>query len=303
MTAERTDWLKRRQTGIGGSDVAAILGLSKWKTPLDVYNDKIADTPIEDSNPSIEWGNRLEPVIRQKFSDVTGLSVTVPAQTFRHPEHSFMIANVDGLLPDGSVLEIKTARSGADWGEEGTDEIPEYYLTQVQHYMTVTGAKRCDVAVLIGASDFRIYHVQSDPELEAMLIEEERAFWKRVEERDPPAPRTYAEAATLFRVSTAKRIDASEEVAQATEELARIKIEADALKKREDEAKAKIMTYMKDADTLMLGTTILATWKTSKPAARFDSASFKAKHPDLYHEFLKTGEPSRRFLLKYKLES
>ena len=303
MTAERTEWLKRRQTGIGGSDVAAILGLSKWKTPLDVYNAKIEETPSEESNPSIEWGNRLEPVIRQKYSDVTGLSVKCPNETFRHPEHSFMIANVDGICSDGRILEIKTARTGADWGEEGTDEIPDYYLTQVQHYMTVLGAQCCDVAVLIGASDFRIYHVKADPELEAMLIEEERAFWKRVEERDPPAPRTYAEAATLFRVSTAQRIDANEEVAQAAEELARIKIEADALKKREDEAKAKITTYMKDADTLMLGTTILATWKTSKPAARFDSASFKAKHPDLYHEFLKTGEPSRRFLLKYKLES
>lgn len=191
-TSERLEWLKNRQTGIGGSDVAAILGLSKWKTPLDVYNAKIAENPVEESNASIEWGNRLEPVIRQKYADVTGIPVTIPNTTFRHPEHPFMIANVDGLLPDGSVLEIKTARSGADWGEEGTDEIPEYYLTQVQHYMAVTGAKMCDVAVLIGASDFRIYHVDFDPEIAAMLIEEEKAFWQRVIDRNPPAPRTYA---------------------------------------------------------------------------------------------------------------
>lgn len=56
-SAERLEWLKNRQTGIGGSDVAAILGLSKWKTPLDVYNDKIAENPVEESNASIEWGN------------------------------------------------------------------------------------------------------------------------------------------------------------------------------------------------------------------------------------------------------
>lgn len=301
-SAERLEWLKTRQTGIGGSDVAAILGLSKWKTPLDVYNAKIAENPVEESNASIEWGNRLEPVIRQKYADVTGIPVTIPNTTFRHPEHPFMIANVDGLLPDGSVLEIKTARSGADWGEEGTDEIPEYYLTQVQHYMAVTGAKMCDVAVLIGASDFRIYHVDFDPEIAAMLIEEEKAFWQRVIDRNPPAPRTYAEASAAFPRSKAQAVEASDEILHEAIELESVNRQIDELKERKEELQGLITSFMGESDTLATAGRTIATWKTSKPRVTFDSATFKAKHPDLYAQYLKEGVASRRFLLKIKSE-
>lgn len=303
MTSEeRLEWLKNRQTGIGGSDVAAILGLSKWKTPLDVYNDKIAEKPIEESNPSIEWGNRLEPVIRQKYADETGLTVTIPNQTFRHPEHSFMIANVDGLLPDGSVLEIKTARSGADWGEEGTDEIPEYYLTQVQHYMAVLGAKRCDIAVLIGASDFRIYHVDFDPEVAAMLIEEEKAFWQRVVTRNPPAPRTFAEAQIAFPRSKKQSLEASVEVATAAAELALVQTKMRELAAKEKELKGVITSFMGESDTLSLHGQTIATWKTSQPGFAFDSETFKAENPEIYSQYLKEKKESRRFLLKLKAE-
>jgi phage-type endonuclease len=62
-------WLKARQTGIGGSDVAPILGISKWTTPLDVYNEKVADTPTEKDSDPMEWGRRLEPVIRQAYAE------------------------------------------------------------------------------------------------------------------------------------------------------------------------------------------------------------------------------------------
>ena len=300
--SDRLAWLEQRRTGIGGSDVAAILGLSKWKTPLDVWKDQVEGGSEEEPTPSIEWGVRLEPVIRQKYSDVTGLAVECPQQTFRHPEHGFMIANIDGICSDGRLLEIKTARTSADWGEEGTDEIPDYYLTQVQHYMAVLGKELCDVAVLIGASDFRIYTVKADPELQAMLIREEAAFWKKVEERTPPAPRTYAETASSFPSSRAQKIEATDEVFQCIEELDEISRFIALAQKKKDDLMTKVTSFMGEADTLVMGDAILATWKTSKPRVSFDSATFKVKHPDLYTEYLKLGAANRRFLLKYKTE-
>ena len=290
-SAERLEWLKNRQTGIGGSDVAAILGLSKWKTPLDVYNDKIAENPVEESNASIEWGNRLEPVIRQKYADVTGIPVTIPNTTFRHPEHPFMIANVDGLLPDGSVLEIKTARSGADWGEEGTDEIPEYYLTQVQHYMAVTGSKMCDVAVLIGASDFRIYHVDFDPEIAAMLIEEEKAFWQRVIDRNPPAPRTYAEASAAFPRSKMHTVEASDEILHDAAELEAVNRQIEELKER----KAKSDTATQPIEEPPAASATVAHEPSTQSAT---SPIHKTAEPPLDESWLRayntgtTGEPN-----------
>ena len=80
----RAEWLKLRQIGIGGSDVAVLLGLSKWRTPLDVYNSKI-EAPEESDNASMEWGRRLEPVIREKYAEAVGTEVTIPPFMFQHP--------------------------------------------------------------------------------------------------------------------------------------------------------------------------------------------------------------------------
>lgn len=297
MTQTRIDWLKLRQSGIGGSDVAAILGLSKWRTPLDVYNSKVGEVSDEEDNASMEWGRRLEPVIRQAYSDKTGRAVECPGHLFRSGEHPFMIANVDGLCSD-RVLEIKTSRSGADWGEEGTDEIPEYYLTQVQHYMTVTRMELCDVAVLIGASDFRIYTVKNDPELAALLIDEERKFWHLVETKTPPAPRSLSEVAMAFPVSRPETIEASDEVAKALDTLRSAREEMAKVKEIESSALATIQGYMGTNESLGIGGQIVATWKSGKPVARLDSASLKAKMPDIYKQFLKLGAPVRRFTLK-----
>lgn len=292
----RLEWLKERQSGIGGSDVAAILGLSKWRTPLDVYNSKVGEVEEED-NVSMEWGRRLEPVIRQAYSDKTGRAVECPGHLFRSAEHPFMIANVDGLCSD-RVLEIKTSRTGADWGEEGTDEIPEYYLTQVQHYMTVTGKELCDVAVLIGASDFRIYTVKNDPELAALLIKEEEKFWECVQNRTPPAPRSLDEISKAFPVSRPETIEATDEVTKALDTLRAAREELAKAKEIESAALATIQGYMGTNESLGVGGQIVATWKSCKSVARLDSASLKAKMPDIYKQFLKLGTPVRRFMLK-----
>ncbi len=293
----RIEWLKARQTGIGGSDVAAILGVSKWRTPLDVYNSKIGEPVESEGNADTEWGHRLEPVVRQAYADYTGRAVECPETLFRSQENPFMIANVDGLCED-RVLEIKTARSGADWGEPGTDEIPEYYLTQVQHYMTVTGKKLCDVAVLIGKSDFRIYTVQDDPELAALLIEEEKKFWHLVETRTPPEPRSLSECKVAFPRSERAEIEASDEIAKTLTTLSKVEKDLSELKELEASLKAQVQAYMQANDTLTLCGQVVATWKSGKPVARLDSVGLKKAMPDIYNQFLKLGDPVRRFTLK-----
>ena len=305
IATARRDWLKQRQVGIGGSDVAPLLGMSKWRTPLDVYNDKTNDPDAidEKDNAAMEWGRRLEPVVRQAYSDATGKTVLVPDVMYRSVEHPFMIANIDGICEDGTIVEIKTARSGADWGEEGTNEIPQYYLTQVQHYMTVLGAPRCDVAVLIGSSDFRIYTVENDQELADLLIEEEAAFWERVQKKQPPEPRTFAEVSRTFSKSEGGKVSADGVTENLLRELVRVQDELKDLKIREEELKAGITSFMADKDTLVdsFGNT-LATWKESKPRVSFDSAALKKAMPDIWNQYAKTGDSYRRFLIKANFE-
>lgn len=186
LTAEQ---IATRQTGIGGSDAAAALGLSKRKTALQLYLEKrgqFADAdPIDEE--VIWWGNALEPVVRQKYAEKTGRVVLLPKDTLRHPEHHFMLAHVDGII-DGEPrgYEGKTAFHSTGWGEEGTDQIPRDALLQTHHYLTVTGFEVWDVAVLI-QRHFQIYEVQADPEMSEMLIAGEAEFMRRVREEDAPA--------------------------------------------------------------------------------------------------------------------
>ncbi len=288
-----------RRNYIGGSDAAAVLGISSWKTPLQVYREKRGELGSIPDNEPMLWGRALEPVIRQQYAERTGRVVRVPENIIAHQKHAFIRGNLDGVTDDHRVLEVKTARSGQDWGEPGTDEIPKEYLLQVQHYMAITGLKVADVAVLIGGSDFRVYEVPADRELQEMLIAGEAEFWQRVVDGNPPEPMSLADVQAKFgRTSKDAAIEASPEVLAAFETIKAIKEQIKAIETSQEASRAIIMKAMGEADTLTCGGRTIATWRLAKASNRFDSGAFKAAHPDLYEQFVKTGEPSRRFLIK-----
>ena len=110
LTAEQ---LQARSRGIGGSDAAVALGLSPWKSALELFHEKRAPAGSVENVPTepMRWGTLLEPVIRQEYSNRTGRVVRVPETTLVHPAHAFMLANVDGVTTDGRLLEVKTSRT------------------------------------------------------------------------------------------------------------------------------------------------------------------------------------------------
>ena len=176
-----------RRLGIGGSDAAAVLGLSKFKTPLQVYLDKIGQAPPREFGEEVEWGNRLEDDVLDAYRDRMGVDV-VPGVFLASDTHKFMLANLDGLASNGRVVEVKMVgyRSMHEWGDEGSDFVPTDYLCQAQHYLIVSGAPACDMAVLFGGQRLAIYTIAPDPEFHQLLIEREAEFWRHVETRTPP---------------------------------------------------------------------------------------------------------------------
>jgi len=297
---DREAWLLERMTGIGGSDAAAVMGLSKWRTPLDVFLDKRGEGSPVVENESMRWGTVLEPAIRQEYAERTGQVVRVPEAIIRHPQRPYMLATLDGVTDSGRLLEIKTARNAEGWGEVGTSDIPEAYLIQVQHYLTVTALSVADVAVLISGSDFRIYEVPADPELQDLIVGAESSFWRMVEAGEPPPPKTAEDAMRRFRtVRPGASVTATQEIEDIVANLARMRTAAAELEGMQDAHKALVMGFTGAAETLVdLKGNALVTWKQQKGAARFDTAAFKADSPDLYAEYVKAGEPTRRFLLK-----
>lgn len=301
-TMTKQEWLEKRRTGIGGSDVAAILGLNPWVTPLQVYQNKKGLWESEET-PSMDWGTRLEPVIRQKYCDVTGNQVSFDLPIFEHPEHKFMHASIDGLvMEEGNpaiVLECKTARTDIGWGDPGTDQIPEYYQTQVQHYMTVLNVNRCDVAVLIGGSDFRIYHVSNNPELAELLIEEEKDFWENHVLKDiPPEPRTAEDLQMIFPQSNGNSLEVSDEqkdLLDAVKRYSQNRAQISQLEKTIQEDENLIKKVMGDNEILNLKGKKIFSWKSTKPTKKFDLNRFKKEEPETYGKYMMPAQSSRRF--------
>lgn len=285
----REEFLARRKAGIGGSDIAAIAGLSPWRSPLDVYYDKVDPViDFEDALPvgktaSLYWGTVMEDAIGKAYTKLTGRKICHYNRMLVHPDHPYFIGDVDFLAycedgsrpakPKGEIItdlgiEIKTCRyPSEDWGEAGTDEVPMYYFCQCQWYMyLIPSIMRFDLVVLFGGSDMRIYTIRRDDAIIARLAEIGWQFWNNnVLPQLPPPPRSLDEVRMAFPTTTGRSMIASVELEQAVAEYATISAQRKAIEDREAEIKNKIAIAMADADLLTLpDETILVTFKEEK---------------------------------------
>jgi putative phage-type endonuclease len=159
------EWHAARARGVGGSEVAAILGLSPWESRFSLWHRKRGLASPVAQNDVMYWGTRLEDVIRGEWNLRHGDDAKAETVgTYHHADRPWQIANPDGRIAPKSaphsLLEVKTAYNDEGWGEPGTDEIPVYYRTQCLWYLDVFGLDVCHVAVLISGSDYREYRVE-----------------------------------------------------------------------------------------------------------------------------------------------
>lgn len=263
MTAtERETWLAERRRGIGSSDVAKILGLSKFGTALSVYLDKIGESTDGGMTPNQEWGLRLEPAMAAAVIDQYGWNLAkTPA--IIHREHRFMRSNPDRMRIDtaNEVVEFKTSRSADGWGEPETDEIPLDYQVQVQHQMEVCHAtyevETAWVFVLIGGADFRRYRIPYDPEFLPTILPALQEFWHRVETRTPPEPdwshpTTLESVQSLYKPMIGKSVALEDSCVPLATEYVRLGAEASAVSERRDAVKAQLIAAMGDAELAVL---------------------------------------------------
>jgi putative phage-type endonuclease len=298
----RKEWLRARTLGIGGSDVAAIAGLSRWKSRVEVYLEKTGERqPEEQPSEAAYFGTLLEDLVAQEFSRRTGLKVRRRNAILRHPEYPWMIANVDRLIVgEEAGLECKTASEYLrdEWAE---DRLPDAYMLQVQHYMAVTGYRKWWIAVLIGGNRFVHKCVERDDTIIDYLIQIESDFWNNhVLKRIPPAfdgsPASTELLSTLYptsRPGTAIELppDAEMWLERYEEALADEKEAAE----RKEEAANQLKALLGENEVGWIGSRKV-TWKTVT-SQRFDTKAFKEQYPDLYEKFAKPSE-SRRFTVK-----
>ena len=185
---ERGHWFLKRKQVVTATDIAAICGLSPYRSAFDVWLDKTRDDiPPDSTNAAMTWGNRLEPVVAAAYTEQYGIKVAKAEFIRKDFDGVPAGCTQDYVSEDGQInVEVKTARSGYAWGDPGSDQIPDYYLTQVTWQMGIAGQRMTHLAVLIGASDFRIYNVPFDQTFFDSLLDRAREFWKLVLSKTPP---------------------------------------------------------------------------------------------------------------------
>lgn len=279
-----------RQKYIGGSDIAGILGISPWQSPLDIYLNKTQGTPPLDPKKEkiFARGKRLEPYITDLLQDETGLQIICRNNRYKHPEYEYIAAEIDAETEQENI-EIKTVSPfmAKHWGEAGTDEIPVYYTAQAMHGLLVTGRQTCIIGALIGCDDFRIYRITRDDDTISAILEKEKQFWQMVCQRTPPPVTTTQDVLRLFDTDSGGSIEANPGVIASINNLRELKDSKKQLENAIDTYEQQIKIYMQDKTAITINNSPVIIWKTQK-SARFNQDEFKKIHPELYSQFKKT---------------
>ena len=306
---DRMEFLTARRLGIGGSDIGAIMGLSKWKSPVDVWLDKTGRTePDLEMSEAAYFGVELESFVATEYSKRSGNKVQRVNQMMRHPEHNWMLANIDrAVVADGSrarldkdgklvgikgLLECKTASAylEREWSDGSA---PLAYVAQCQWYMAVTGAEWCDLSVLIGGQKYVCHRIEREDRLIDAIIDAGYQFWfNNVLADVPPTPRTPEETLALFPTNASDDLVlASDDIMHALDEYQLLKQKAKSVDDEMAVVKAAIQSFIGPHSGLCdLQGSPLATWKQNKPsqktnwkdaAAEIKSELIEAGHDDL----------------------
>ena len=294
---------------IGGSDIGAILGLSRFRSPLEVWMEKTGKAVKQLDSLPLRFGSFAEEFVASEYSRSTGFELMHDESIHIHPEHSFMSAHIDRFIlgdgvgsPPNRILECKTANPFArgEWGEPGTDQVPMSYLCQCIWYMAVTGIEQCDLAVLFGNSDYRIYEVARDLELEALVIEKALHFWNEYVLKDTPPPaQTEGDYQSLFKKSDSnKTVEANPKTMELMRQLQSLSAQSSDVDEQITQIKQHIMNEMKEAEVLSFQCNVIATWRAPKPSFRLDGKRLEAEEKEIFERFKMPVQNSRRLVIK-----
>lgn len=297
----KEEWLSYRRLGIGGSDSSVILGINPYRSILRLWEEKTGRLEIDGFETQYQYfGHIMEDLVKKEFERNTGLKVRRSNFILQREAHSFMIANLDGIVKDEEgrrcVFEAKTASEfkKKEW-EKG---VPEEYMAQLQHYLAVTGFQKAYIAAIVGGNSFFHHVVERDDDYINDLIEKESAFWACVLDGIPPLPD--GSEATSKLLSEKYRDSIPDEV-ELPEEAETLLARYDKVVSVSDEAqkeKEKIVNHLKE----MLGRhekgyagSRIVSWKRVQKSI-LDTKKLKVELGEEYEKYL-TDSSYRRFMI------
>jgi putative phage-type endonuclease len=278
-----------RKTGIGGSDVASIMGLSPFKTALQLYYEKIAESFDIEEHDNLRRGRKLEKYILEEYASRTEETIEYDIPLLRHAEYPFLIGHIDGKIHGQNV--IIEAKSSALSPKAWENKIPDYYLVQIAHYAHIYNADRVDVPVLFNNWQYCCFSYYRDEELENRIKQACIDFWQNhILKGNPPPMQDIEDGALKYPYSNQdNNLEADATITNKIKELVENSKQIKELEKRETNLKLEIMEYMKDAERLTAPEGCLVSWKSNRQN-RLDISALKLDHPEIYSKYLKENE-------------
>jgi putative phage-type endonuclease len=302
---------KVRARGIGGSEIAAVAGVNPWSSPLDVWLRKTGRATEQPTTQHMARGTHLGPALAAWYEELTGHAVThrgAHERTRVCAEHPLVVATPDGIVhrttrdsaPE-AVLECKSPhwRSANDWGEPGTDQIPECYLPQVTWEMAATGLRRADVAALLDG-ELLIYTVPYDGALFDALLGVAESFWRDYVEADVAPPVDGSKSAREWLLREHPRavrdvIKGTEEHAAMVRELGRVTITLRDMEAHKECVRQQLMEAIGDHEGLTCAAGKVS-WRNNKSTMKTDwqALAMELSPPESLIQKYTTEQPGPR---------
>jgi putative phage-type endonuclease len=325
----RDEWLEVRRSGIGGSDLASVLGESKWTSPLALYANKTGLVQSNDNtNEAMEWGNALELAVAQRVAKVYDAAVVSWPVVLRSRSNPFMLANLDFLIVEPSedfpvgvvtewnseieppcevvnILEIKTTgivgRASREWED---DNVPLAYERQGNHYSIVTGIEGVVFAALVAGSGLQVRgRLYNSPEKNAWIVEKEREFWADCMNHVEPEPigsdSDFDVIKSLYpKHEEGASIEADDFLLDTILAYSKMKTELDEAERRVKELRAKIELAIGANESLTHHGRLVATFKATKDGTTVDTKALAEAHPEIVAAFTKPKSGYRVLRIK-----
>lgn len=305
-------WLEERRKGIGGSDVAVVMGLNKYKSELKLYREKVEGLSEDLSdNIYIKKGKDLEDLIRIKYCapyfKKMGYYLLHPEVILVNNDYPIFRANLDafavatGKLHDPAeniVVEIKWVSEYGEINWDGDEYcgVPVNYYAQVQEYMFVTGARKAIICALFD-SDWtpRFYEVPYNPDFVANMVKEAKRFMEyNVGMGIPPKINSELDKDTITELLTKTKdteVVTNEDMDEKIIQYKELKTNIKTLEKGANDILSDLTQMYLDGNRPK--SPLLSMKITKVSSKKFDTAAFSEAHPDLYKQFTKESEYSR----------
>ena len=301
----REEWLQVRKGGIGSSDAAAAVGLSPYRSQLELWMEKTGRSPGYQPSTLDDptyWGTQLEPLVASAYSERTGRKVRKLNAVLQHPTFSFMLANIDREVVGSDEVQILECKTAGEFGSRlWQSGVPEYVQLQVQHQLAVTGKTAADVAVLLCGQKLEVHRINRDDEVIARLVVLEAEFWEHVIQDTPPKADGSASAANSLRRlypggATTVNFSENSELSQCFRDLLVLRSELDAKEARAEVLKQSLQQAMGDASRAIFSDGEVA-FKRSKDGTSVDIKRLAADYPDIVAGYTVVRPGARRFVI------